>query len=141
MVRVLVVDDDEAIRFALRMVLEEAQHTVEEAANGIQALAQLRSAPPDERLVVLLDYMMPQLDGAAVLSAVARDHKLATRHAYFVLTAAPRTAPFALDHLARALDVRVIIKPFDIDELLAAVEAAAQRLEVSGQADDRSTQD
>lgn len=140
MVRVLVVDD-EAIRFALRMVLEEAQHTVEEAANGIQALAQLRSTPPDVRLVVLLDYMMPQLGGAAVLGAVAGDHELATRHAYFILTAVPHIAPLAISHVPTALDVHVIIKPFDIDELLAAVEAAAQRLGITGQADGGRAQD
>ena len=60
--RVLVVDDDTDIRETIIEVLEDAGYQAVGAANGIEALAQLR-APADSWCVVLLDLMMPQMDG------------------------------------------------------------------------------
>lgn len=60
--RVLVVDDDTDIRETIIEVLEDAGYQAVGAANGIEALAQLR-APEDSWCVVLLDLMMPQMDG------------------------------------------------------------------------------
>ena len=62
--RVLIVDDDEAIRDSLEMALEP-RFQVSNAANGRAALAQLAVAPVD---VVLLDLMMPVLDGAGFVA-------------------------------------------------------------------------
>jgi CheY-like chemotaxis protein len=67
---VLVVDDDVAIRHALRLLLEDEGLAVAEAADGRAALAILRAA--SDHYVVLLDQMMPQLDGFGVLSATPR---------------------------------------------------------------------
>jgi DNA-binding NtrC family response regulator len=66
--RVLVVDDDEAIRESLEMVLER-RYDVATARNGRVALEHLEVAPVD---VVLLDMMMPVLDGAGFMAEVRR---------------------------------------------------------------------
>ncbi len=60
--RVLVVDDDTDIRETIIEVLEDAGYEAVGAANGVEALAQLRD-PDDSWCVVLLDLMMPQMDG------------------------------------------------------------------------------
>lgn len=125
-IRVLVVDDDHAIRETLRFVLEDAGYEVLEAADGMQALEILRDAP--DAMVVLLDLMMPRLDGAGVLGAVAGDRKLSRRHAYVMTTATHQTLSLAFVNLLANLSVPVLHKPFDVEDLLAMVEDATTRL-------------
>jgi signal transduction histidine kinase/DNA-binding response OmpR family regulator/HAMP domain-containing protein len=68
--RVLMVEDDDTQRERLRGWLEEEQWVVEEAANGRDALALLRDTRPD---VILLDLMMPEMDGFAVVAALQKE--------------------------------------------------------------------
>jgi CheY-like chemotaxis protein len=68
--RVLMVEDDGTQRERLRGWLEEEQWVVDEAANGRDALALLRDARPD---VILLDLMMPEMDGFAVVAALQKE--------------------------------------------------------------------
>jgi CheY-like chemotaxis protein len=89
--RVLVVDDDVAIRHALRLLLEDEGLAVTEAADGRAVLAILRAT--SDRYVVLLDQMMPQLNGFGVLSAIAKDVRLRSWHSFVLMTAFPRTLP------------------------------------------------
>jgi len=65
--RILVVDDDESIRGLVREVLEIEGHEVDVAADGFCALRRLAVFRPD---AVVLDVMMPGLDGYAVLSRI-----------------------------------------------------------------------
>lgn len=123
---VLIVDDDEAIRETLRFALEDANHVVNEATDGAAALNTLRRSK--EPMVVLLDLMMPGLDGAGVLGVVSGDQYLATHFAYILVTANSKTLPLAFVNLLANLDVPVLSKPFDIDVLLSVVERAAARL-------------
>ncbi len=124
---VLVVDDEDGIRDAIRIVLEEEGYTVYEAPDGKPALVRLREHP--EGMVVLLDMQMPGMDGISLLRALDTDECLATRHAIIVVSAQyPRTLPLEVATLLTRLDVRVLGKPFDIDDLVAVVRAAAQRL-------------
>jgi two-component system, chemotaxis family, chemotaxis protein CheY len=127
MADVLIVDDDADIRQALRTLLEDiGGHHVLEANDGLAALDILRSAP--QHLVVLLDLLMPDLDGLGVLRAVAADARLSSQHAYLLVTVSRQaTASDFADRLALA--VPVIPKPFDIDLLLSAVADAEQRLQ------------
>ena len=121
---ILLVDDDAAIREALRMALEDEGYHVLEAAEGATALAVLREQ--NRPLVALLDHIMPGMDGAETLRHIARDTDLARRHAYVLLTA---VAPEALALLLRSIDglrVQALSKPFDLDELFATVERAAE---------------
>ena len=75
MTTVLVVDDEPLIAMALEAALEDAGYGVSTAANGRQGLERLAEAPrPD---LVLLDMMMPVMNGPAMLAAMAADPDLA----------------------------------------------------------------
>jgi CheY-like chemotaxis protein len=127
MADVLIVDDDEAIRAALRLVLTRAGHAAAEAEDGVAALDYLCTTPL--AMVVILDVVMPKLGGLGVLNAVAADPQLATRHAYLLMTAHPRVPrPPAIDELLSSLAVPVLQKPFDMHLLLETVTRAAARL-------------
>lgn len=125
MSHILVVDDDDEVRDLLRMALEEEGHTVDEAESGRVALEKLRATP--ERLVVILDYLMPGMDGLEVLHAIAQDETLAPRHSY-ILMSAGRFFPAADDAL-RGLQVAVLPKPFDLDKVFQKVRQVAGALE------------
>jgi len=68
--RILIVEDDDAQRERARAWLRDQQWSVEEAANGRDALARLRQSRPD---VILLDLMMPEMDGFAVVAALQKE--------------------------------------------------------------------
>ncbi|HEV8194920.1 MAG TPA: response regulator [Ktedonobacterales bacterium] len=130
MTRVLVVDDDADIRETMRALLEDAGYEVLEAADGKSALNTLRRG--NESMVVLLDLQMPRVSGIEVLQEVAEQKRLASRHAFIVVTANTQTLPLAFVHLLTQLQVPLIVKPFDIDPLLEAVATAEERLEAAG---------
>jgi CheY-like chemotaxis protein len=69
-VKLLLVDDDPDIRLVARMALKRAGFTVSEATNGIEALAALHIDRPD---VILLDWMMPAMDGPEVCRLITAD--------------------------------------------------------------------
>jgi CheY-like chemotaxis protein len=70
MSRVLVVDDDEAVRIVAEAILRADGHEVETAADGEKALGLLAGEPPPS--IVLLDLMMPRISGWDVLEAMAQ---------------------------------------------------------------------
>lgn len=127
MADVLVVDDDDTTRDALRMLLEDGGYTVHEAADGVSALARLQAHP--QPLVVLLDWLMPGMDGVDVILALDNDAPLPHRHTFLLLTAAPLTQSHPLPPLPLNHYVTLVRKPFDIDELLAQVAAAAAHMD------------
>jgi CheY-like chemotaxis protein len=125
--QILVVDDDVTIRETLRFVLEDAGFTVVEAATGLSTLEVLRSSP--EPLVVLLDQLMPGMDGTDILRVVAQDTSLASRHAFVLVTASSHIAQIeAALHALPNVAVPLVRKPFNVDRLLATVETAAGRV-------------
>jgi CheY-like chemotaxis protein len=126
--RVLVVDDDTAIRETLRLILEDAGYDVIEASTGSQALGLLRSSP--NSLVVLLDLIMPDGDGGAVLRAVAADSVLSRRHGYAVMTAGSERAIESLAPMLAPMHSVTMRKPFDIDQVLEVVGALRRDLGV-----------
>ena len=75
MSRVLVVDDDEAVRIVAEVVLRADGHDVATAGDGETALGLLRNSPAPS--IVLLDLMMPRLSGWDVLEAMAHRPQLA----------------------------------------------------------------
>jgi CheY-like chemotaxis protein len=125
-VPVCIVEDDEDIRATLRYLLEDAGYRTVEAANGLAALQLLRTS--SSRLVVLLDLMLPVLDGAGVLAAVAEDPALITRHAYILVTARRDVLADDLTALARQIPLAIVQKPFDIDVVLEVVTREAGRI-------------
>ena len=70
----MVVDDEPDVLLLCRVNLEFEGYEVEEAANGAEALDKIRANPPD---AVLLDVMMPKVDGWQVLETVKADEELA----------------------------------------------------------------
>ncbi len=111
MSRILVVDDDDDIRLLLRIELAPEGHEVREASDGASAVELLRAAQFD---LVLLDVMMPVLDGWGVLAALdAQDPPVVA-----VTALGSRGGSHVVD-LLRAGAVDVIAKPFDPSHLLA----------------------
>lgn len=125
-VRVLVVDDDDLIRVAVRGALEDSGYEVQEAPDGLVALDLLRKDTHPK--VVLLDLRMPGLDGAGVLGAVAGDRTLSAQNAYVLMSANLQTLTLPFANLLTQLAVPVLKKPFDIDMMLDTVAQAAHRL-------------
>ena len=123
---VLIVVDDVAIQGLLAAFFREEGYTVLVASDGKPALEQMRAHP--EGLVVLLDLMMPGMDGSDVLHMLVADPSLATRHATILMTAAGRTLPEAVWHLLNHLHGALLRKPFDLDQVLSAVQQAASTL-------------
>jgi CheY-like chemotaxis protein len=112
--RVLVVDDDDAIRITLADALQDEGYQVLTAANGAEALDQVASAAPD---AIVLDLMMPILDGWGFLEA-CRQRALCEGIPVLVMSAYRR-----LSEAAPELKVRACIaKPFELDVLLGAVD-------------------
>ena len=124
---VLVVDDDQDIRELVVQCLQDEGYTVYEASDGTPALERLRAHAG--RLVVLLDVLMPQMGGFAVLQIVAENAPFLTRHAYIIIAATKKTPPPDVAALIEQLHVPYILKPFDLADLLIAVEEAANTLQ------------
>lgn len=124
---VLVVDDDEAIRDTLRLVLEDAGYQVDGAADGATALDRLRIS--QDRYIVLLDLVMPGMDGKAVLANVASDTTIATRHVYILMTAAQAQVTADAEAILAQLNAPILYKPFDLDVLLNMVGEARKQLD------------
>jgi len=124
--RVLVVDDDQEIRDTLGFMFEDAGYVVDSAADGIHALEALRNN--NLPTVVLLDLMMPRLDGIGVLQTVAGEPDLLKSHAFILMTASHRTFSLPFVNLLSTLSVTMLQKPPDIDVLLNLVEKTYHRL-------------
>jgi len=119
--RVLVVEDDEATRGAVRALLEDAGYECCEAIDGEAALVSVRTAQPD---LVLLDLGLPGMSGAEVHRALRRDQR--TRFLPTVFLSAHSEREARLAELEAGAD-DYITKPYDADELLARVGAAVRR--------------
>jgi len=123
---VLIVDDDADICESLRWLLEDEGYEVLWTHDGAAVLPILRSG--DHPFVVLLDYLMPGVDGREILELVAADPSLSAAHTFLLMTVQARTLPPRLRQLLTALAVPVVLKPFDAADLLAKVGQAAGRL-------------
>ncbi len=111
------------------MVLDLDDYPVLEAPDGQSGLEVLRtSATP---LVVLVDYLMPRMNGLELLRAVASDPLLAHRHAYLLVTANYDRLPAEAADLLATVGLETVHKPFDIALLLGVVERACRRLQVA----------
>ena len=118
--RVLLVEDDEAIRRLMAEVLSARGYVVDEVGDGLSALGAVLALRPD---VVLLDIGLPGLDGFGVLAQL-KDHAQTAQIPVVMVTAwaEPELVSKALDRGAHDY----IRKPFDIAELGARVDAAAR---------------
>jgi len=114
---VLVVDDSPPIREMVVLILTPRGHRVTTAADGREALARLRMAV--EPHVILLDIVMPLLDGLGVCHEVQSDAQLrAASHKIILMSSTVRLSAPDIPVTAGQL-----IKPFSRQQLVAAVEA------------------
>ena len=124
-VSVLIVEDDKNIQELLQMYLEKEGYAVTLAGDGSQGLSKFRAIKPD---LVLLDVMMPVMDGWEVCKAIRAE----SRTPVIMLTAKGELDDKITGLKAGADDY--ITKPFEMREVLARIEAVLRRSE-SGAAD------
>ena len=117
-VSVLIVEDDRNIAELLQLYLEKEGYAVTTAFDGGQGLAKFRALEPD---LVLLDVMMPVMDGWAVCKAIREVSKTPI----IMLTAKSETDDKVAGLRSGADDY--ITKPFEMKEVLARVEAVLRR--------------
>ncbi len=114
--RILVCDNEEALRALVCAALDDAGYEILEARDGEESLDLARNARPD---VVVLDMMMPGRSGLDVLSALRADERLAQQPAVLMLTA--RTQAVDRHAAEEAGADRFLGKPFSPLELASVV--------------------
>lgn len=117
-VSVLIVEDDKNIQSLLQMYLEKEGYAVTVADDGGQGLSKYRAIKPD---LVLLDVMMPVMDGWSVCKAIRAE----SQTPIIMLTAKSETNDKVTGLRAGADDY--ITKPFEMREVLARIEAVLRR--------------
>lgn len=124
--RILIVEDSAVLRESLAQGLREAGYAVDAVADGKRGLIHAQTTDYD---VIVLDWMLPEMDGVTVLSryrAWASERKIAGGGATVLML----TAKDTLDDKVRGLTTGAddyLVKPFAFKELLARVQALARR--------------
>lgn len=120
---ILVVEDDSAIASLLKNVLDEEGYDVIEAADGEEAIHQaIRNAPH----LIILDIMLPRLNGFAVINTLR--HNIKTAHIPILVLSARRETMDKLRAFSGQVD-DYLTKPFDLDELLARIRIQLRHVE------------
>src|SRR5215216_2946665 len=124
MADVLIVEDEESLLHTLRYNLTRAGHAVRLCTNGAKALELVRAHPPD---VLLLDVMLPDLDGLEITRALRHDptNPALARLPILILTARDAEIDKVVGLEIGADDY--LTKPFSMHELLARVKALVRR--------------
>ena len=117
MAKVLLVDDDEEVRYALGKYLRRAGHEVVEAENGKRALALLAEAAFD---VVITDIVMPDTDGIEVIMHITTANRTLP---VIAISGGGRIGRAEYLDLARHLGAKAVVpKPVDPDAVLALID-------------------
>lgn len=123
--RILIVDDDPEIQSFLRRGLVFEGFTVSVAVDGKEALASARASEPD---LVILDVMMPGMDGFEVCKRLRQLSDVP-----ILMLTAKGTVPDKVEGLDSGAD-DYLVKPFAFDELLARIRALMRRRQTAGSA-------
>ncbi len=118
--RILIVEDESNIIVSLKFLFEHAGFEVETEMNGAKALAKILSDPPD---VLVLDVMLPEIDGFEILNKIRSDSQLSG------LPVLMLTAKGQREDRKNALDFGAdlfITKPFSNSEVVEAVKSLAR---------------
>lgn len=118
--KVLVADDEPALRKLLKTNMELEGYETLEAANGAEVLEMVRRDNPD---IILLDIMMPVMDGWEVLTELAANPEYSQK---VILVSAKASDDAQLQGWELGAD-EYITKPFDLDSLLERVREVAAR--------------
>ena len=127
MSRILVIDDDDAVRESMQRMLRAAGYTVQTAASGEEGLAMARGGAFD---VILSDMRMPGISGVDVLRQL-REQRVDSS---FIVMTGFGTVDTAVESMKLGA-VDFVQKPFFRDELLMRVRAAAERRQLARQVD------
>jgi DNA-binding response OmpR family regulator len=120
MPKVLLIEDEDAVRSLLRMVFEQAGYLVSEASDGSAGLHKASTEAPD---VIVLDLMLPRLDGETVLRRLRQDPATAATPV-LIVTASDSGA----DELKWEVGVaNTFTKPFDPDLVVSRADKALGR--------------
>jgi DNA-binding response OmpR family regulator len=111
---ILVVEDDPAIRRLVKMVLQRERYDVDIASDGVEAVLKLGIRQYD---VIILDLMMPNLDGFSFMSTLAANDP--DRLKSVIVTSA--ASPTVIKDRMKGAPFDVLPKPFDIQQLVAIV--------------------
>ncbi len=120
MAKLLVVDDEPAIRLLMQAILSQEGHDVVTAADGIEALKHVETGLPD---VVLLDLAMPNMDGWRFLEEL-RNRGLRSKVRVIIVSAMTDAESLERGHSEGVREH--IAKPFDADAIVRSVEAVLQ---------------
>jgi len=117
--RLLLVEDSQTLRRSLRRALRHSGYAVDMAADGEEGLA---AAELNDYDAIILDVMLPKLDGLSLL----RRLRAAGKRTHVLLLTARDTVADRVEGLRQGAD-DYLVKPFALDELLARVEALCRR--------------
>lgn len=124
--KVLVADDEPALRKLLKTNMELEGYETLEAANGAEVLESVKRDNPD---IILLDIMMPVMDGWEVLTELAANPEYSQK---VILVSAKASDDAQLQGWELGAD-EYITKPFDLDSLLERVREVAARTEAESE--------
>jgi DNA-binding response OmpR family regulator len=114
--KILIVDDDPTLVDFLKLLLESEEYETRDAPDGESALQEIKKFEPE---VVLLDYMMPNMDGLDVLRHVSKHHATS----FVVMLTGKGNEEVAVECMkAGAIDY--VLKPFDNERLLTVIRNA-----------------
>lgn len=120
MPNILIVDDDRSIRESLSLILEDQEHVIVTAGDGMEAVERMDRQPFD---LVLSDILMPRMDGMELLRTIRSRWGGATAVILISAYATEATVAEAMDQGARDL----IVKPFDVSTVREAVDYVLTR--------------
>jgi DNA-binding response OmpR family regulator len=124
--KALVIDDEEDYRIIMMEVLTGAGYEVRAAKDGAEGLEMLKAAPAD---VVLVDWMMPKMDGERFCRVMRAEKQLAGIPV--LMLTVKQTTDEELEALHFGVD-DFVVKPFKAEELLARVRAVLRRVDKNG---------
>ena len=119
--QILVVEDDASVRSLLVKALRDSGYRVQATGDGLDALRLLDASPPE---LLMVDIMIPQLDGMALVKAVKQQQQTSGIPVIFLTACSdPQSMIAGIDVGARYY----VTKPFRIEDVLAKVEKALKR--------------
>ncbi|MBE0533291.1 MAG: response regulator [Rhodospirillales bacterium] len=122
MASILVVDDEDLVRFSVRQMLEDAGHSVKEAADGVEGITQLQSCAFD---LMITDIVMPRKEG---METIAEAKQMQPDLRVIAISGGGPVGQFHYLELAKQFGAdAVLAKPFKKQELIALVDTLVKR--------------
>lgn len=121
----MVVDDEESIRIMLKRVLTAYKYEIDEAKNGLEAMAKLNK---ERYSIILLDLRMPEMNGIEVIEKM-KERDINTS---IIMMSAYGTIPEAVEAMKLGA-IDYLVKPFDLDELIIIIKRIIRQEEIKNE--------